>query len=536
MNHLCKDQRLVSAIPVIHEKAITCSRAKPRTFCQWPAGQGWETGLPHERQEGMSQVKNIIAFLIIVWLSMLVAGPVLAAPETDANQLQLPTPVADGNSGNRLILPRTELPDLPDGMYTEDQGSAQADPAQPNPSNIQIEPIASGTEELLDSDDEHEHFSIFELEPALLESTGTWLRRGFWFSEVDAVILNREINKQNRLPLMTQNSAPKISNVSGRLIGFEQSLLAVAGSNPSVETMPRIRLGRFLFRDQNNRDHTTEFTWFGGGQWAQQGNLDATGVILTDNNGDPLPDSVQNLQVPNNIGGANPSFNGASASNYDYSSRFNSFELNYHLKRRLQKDKMIMRPDGEWVRVASPTVTRSFLAGLRYFEMNELLVWNAFDVPFGDDDGVDLPTVDGHYRVSTENDLFGMQIGGSLNYESSRWSIGVLGKTGMYLDQMFLQSNFDGTNRLTSGSTDTHDDAISLLSELRVQGKWHLRPNFSFRAGAELLYVKSVALAPYQVNFVPGDYSVITTNVSSTASSEQYSLFLGFSAGFEGYW
>jgi hypothetical protein len=298
--------------------------------------------------------------------------------------------------------------------------------------------------------------------------------------------------------------------------------------------MPRIMIGRFLFRDQKNRDHTTEFTWFGGGQWGQLGNLDATGVTLGN-----ISDSDQDLQVPNNIGGSNPSFNGASSSNYDYSSRFNSFELNYHLKRRLQKDKMVMRPDGEWVRVASPTVTRSFLAGLRYFEMDELLVWNAFDVPVEDDDDNpdnDIAPVDGHYRVSTENDLFGMQIGGSLNYESSRWSVGVLGKSGIYLDQMFLQSSFDGTNRLTSGSTDTHDDAISLLSEIRVQGKWHLRPNFSFRAGAELLYVKSVALAPYQVNFVPGDYSVITTKVSPTSSSEQYSLFLGFSAGFEGYW
>ncbi|MEO2050024.1 MAG: BBP7 family outer membrane beta-barrel protein [Pirellulales bacterium] len=462
-------------------------------------------------------MKNIIAFLIIVLLSMLVTGPVLAAPETTAGQLQLPSPVADGNSGNRLTLPHTELPD---SLATGDQGSVQSDLS----TNFQLEPIASGTEELLESAEEHAQFSIFEMEPALLESTGSWLRRGFWFSEVDAVILNREINKKNQLPLMLQTTGTTVSMI-GRLITVDNTL-AIAGNKPSVETMPRIKIGRFLFRDQKNRDHTVEFTWFGGGQWSQEGELNAvpTGTAA----------GTTTLTVPLNVDGGNPSFDGAASSRYDYGSRFNSFELNYQLKGRMQRDQMIMKPDGEWVRAANPTFTRTFLTGLRYFEMNDLLFWNAFDVP-------DLvtgngATVDGQYRVHTENDMIGMQIGSALTYETSRWSVGVLGKTGIYLDQMFLQSDFNNTNQLTSGSTDTHKDAVSLLSELRVQGKWHLRPNFSFRAGAELLYVKSVALAPYQVNFVPGDYPVITTSVSPTASSEQYSLFLGFSAGFEGYW
>ena len=35
--------------------------------------------------------------------------------------------------------------------------------------------------------------------PALMESTGTWLRRGFWYAEVDGLLLNRSFNRSRYL-------------------------------------------------------------------------------------------------------------------------------------------------------------------------------------------------------------------------------------------------------------------------------------------------------------------------------------------------
>ncbi len=484
--------------------------------------------------EGISQVKNIFAFLVIVLLGMSATRSALAAPVEDAGPLAIPTPVADDSPVRHRVAPGNEmpelpgLPELPDSLDPDGQPPANADYS----ANSLPEPIASGEADLLEPEAEGDEYSIFDLEPALLESTGTWLRRGFWYTEVDVVILNREINKRNFFPLMHQTNALTRTQLGIPVV--VDNFLAIAGDKPSVEAMPRIKIGRFLFRDLENRDHTAEFVWFGGGQWEQQGALTATGETLA--GGDPID---QNLQVPIGIGGENPSFNGATSSRYDYASRFNSFELNYHLKRRLHRDKMIMQPDGEWVRAASPTLTRTFLTGLRYFELNDDLLWNAYDVPIVDDQGNPVDDGVGHnglYRVRTKNGLFGMQIGTSFSYETARWSLGALGKGGLYLDKMTLNSNFSNTNLDTGGRTNTSDDALSFLLEARLQGKWHLRPNFSFRAGAELLYVKSVALAPWQVNFIPGDYPTITTAVSPTASSEQYNLFMGFSAGFEGYW
>lgn len=480
-------------------------------------------------------MKNIFAFPMIVLLSLPATGPALAATEENAGQLVIPSPVADDPPVGQMTLPGTELPELPglpglpespsteyqgDTEYQDNQGTTQFD----HESILQPEPIASGEAYPLEPEAECNECGLFDLEPALLESTGTWLRRGFWYTEVDAVILNMEFAKQ-KLVLMHQfTGIRQATDDFGRIVSIPigNSLLIYA-DEPNVETMPRIKVGRFLFRDSSNRDHTAEFTWFGGGQWSQTGSLEA------------VPEGTElestSLSVLESVDHGNPSFEGASSSQYEYGNRFNSFELNYHLKRRLHRDQMILRPDGEWVRAATPTLTRTFLTGLRYFQMDDLLNWDAQGIP--DNVTGEGATVDGNYHVRTENDLYGMQTGASLNYETSRWSLGILGKTGVYLNRMFLDSSFHNTTELTSGRTSSSDDAVSFLSEVRIQGKWHLRPNFSFRSGLELMYIKSLAFAPYQLNFVPGDYSPID---SAAGNRDHYAFYLGFSAGFEGYW
>jgi hypothetical protein len=60
-----------------------------------------------------------------------------------------------------------------------------------------------------------------------------------------------------------------------------------------------------------------------------------------------------------------------------------------------------------------------------------------------------------------------------------------------------------------SGVTNSEEDNIAFIGEFNILGKWHLKPNLSLRAGFEILYVDSVALAPHQVNFIPGGFSPI---------------------------
>lgn len=343
-------------------------------------------------------------------------------------------------------------------------------------------------------------FQLFDCEPALLESTGTWLRRGFWFAEVDAVLLNRRFDR-NGVLLMQRgptNQAP---------VFFPHEIMGVDGSRPGVEGAPRVKVGRFMFRDESNRDHNLEFVAFGGGNWSQDGAI--TSDILF---------------VPSQLKGTNEAFDGATDSQYAYDSWFESFELNYHVKQRMLKDRMELEPTGQWVRRAQPSRTRSFLAGLRYFNLDEHLNWQAFGIPDFNNDNIDEKGV---YDIQTSNHMFGTQMGLSQSFETARWSLGAYLKGGMYLNVVHLESEFDITNAV-SGQTDLEGDTLSWIGEASFIGKYHVTPNFSVRAGFEIMHITSTALAAQQIDFNPGGSPYIGMGKDN--------VYLGGSIGFEGYW
>ncbi len=345
-----------------------------------------------------------------------------------------------------------------------------------------------------------DEYRIFNSYPALLESTGTWLRRGFWYAEADAVLFSRSFDK-NEFVLATDPT------VFTPFQNGAKNALEIDGSS-SAEGAPRLNVGRFLFRDHENRDHTAEFTIFGGGNWGQSSQLAGTF-----------------LQMPISITNGNPSFDGAQSMQYDYRTWFNSFELTYNVKQRMSKDRMELEPSGHWVRRAQPTHTNAILAGVRYFSLDEDLRIMAFGIPDGNMDG-DNET--GEYHVQTGNHMIGTELGYSRSYETSRWSLTGRVKGGMFLNMVHLTSNFDVTGNVTSGSTDLEGDNLSFIGEAALIGRWHLRPNFSLRTSLEVLQVSGVALAPNQVDFVPSGSPFIGNNADV--------FYLGGAIGFESYW
>jgi len=250
--------------------------------------------------------------------------------------------------------------------------------------------------------------------------------------------------------------------------------------------------------------------FYGGGQWSVGGRLDAVdGGTLT--------------EVPGN---GNTGFEGASSSQYDYDSRFNSFELNYNIKSRMQKDRMELEPSGHWVRRAQPSVTRTLMAGIRYFDLNESFDWDAFGI----DNDADATTAaqSGFYNVTTDNDLIGPQLGLGFTYETPRWSLGLNTKGGVFLNHTDVHSRFEVTGGVTSGNNDIEVDNLSFMLESALTAKWHIRPNFSIRTGFEILYASSVAQASDQLNFIPVSTSQVVANGDAA--------YMGGVLGFEGYW
>jgi len=399
-------------------------------------------------------------------------------------QMALPDSIpSNGPSGSEAHSP-SETQDLPAPAESPEDGMLEpfADPI--NSGDLQGDVLLGSGDPLISSDREY-----VLCEPALLESTGTWLRRGFWYTEFDIVITDR-IWRRDSFELMGQNVGRRIgSNSFGQPVPVttRNSLLLNGGQN-GAEAAPRLKLGRFLFRDHKNRDHAVELVAYGGGQWSQNGRLDANPNFT------PIPNiTTPFLEVNDVIDRGNASFTGATSAQFEYDSRFNSFEMNYHVSSRMQRDRMELEPSGRWVRRAQPSVTWSLIAGLRYVDLNENLDWDAFGIP--DADG-DTNLEQGTYDIRADNDMIGSQLGFSWTHERARWSLGAEMKGGIFLNRSNVDSAFEVTGNVTSGNNRIEEDNMSFLSDAAVLAKWHLRPNVSLRVGLDLVFLTSLALAP----------------------------------------
>lgn len=242
-----------------------------------------------------------------------------------------------------------------------------------------------------------------------------------------------------------------------------------------------------------------------------------------------MPFTRNSLEIipPN---GGNDSFDGANSSQFVYDNRFNSFELNYLVKERMGRDHVEMEPSGRWVRRAGPSVSRSLLAGIRFFDLNDDFNWTASDI---DVNGDGTPEGDGDARIQTGNDMIGTQLGFSWIYETARWSGGIRTKGGMFLNIIDVKTHtnvplLDQDPVVVDAALEAEE--LSFIGEAALIGKWHLRPNFSLRVGAEIMFLTSTAVATAQHRglFLPSGPSSAATNSDT--------VYLGGGIGFEGYW
>jgi len=349
---------------------------------------------------------------------------------------------------------------------------------------------------------------------APIESRGTWLRRGFWYLETDAVIWNRLWNRDDKLFAAQDpqvNSPSFFSRLNPVPILNTNRLLYLESAHPGQDGSVRATLGNFLFRDSRNRDHSAEFTILGGGDWEQNR------VITSDGN--------FGLQVPFYIDGLNRSFDNSSRQTVDYGSDYKSVELNYRVKSRLRRDQMVMDANGNWHRAANSGFEREYLTGLRFMNLGESLDWRAEDIQF---DQAGTLGNDGRYQVSTDNDMFGFQLGTGLTYQAPRWSIGMSGKGGVYANNATGQTVLDFTiDDDGDSNVELAEHQLSFVGEARLLGRFHLTPNISFRSAYELMFINAVALAPAQATFIP-EFGFLNTTGDP--------FYHGASFGFEGYW
>jgi hypothetical protein len=415
--------------------------------------------------------------------------------------------------------------DLPPDLTLPSQGGEMLPSPAGQTTNSQDTSLSDATQQAGTTDGYYENENCdaylpkergFWTQLAPIESTGTWLRRGFWYAETDAVIANRLWSrKDQRLAAEDPNVklGPSV-DAQGRPVslGFNplflntNRILILNGALPGQDVAARGTLGNFLFRDDHNRDHTIEFTAQGGGTWEQERTMSSV--------------APRGLFVPFNIAGNNIAFDASTTQSVDYASDLDSFELNYRVRARLGHDQLIMDANGDWHRAADAGFEREYLVGLRFMELGERFDWSATDIG--------TVGANGDYRIRTDNELFGYQMGTGVTYQAPRFSVGTNVKGGVFVNRATGESILDFTANDTN-DFDLHlvENQLSFVGEFKLQGKYHLLPNVSLRAAWEMMLITSAALAPRQSTFTSN-----TTYLNTTGNP----FYQGASFGCDFYW
>lgn len=408
---------------------------------------------------------------------------------------------------------------------------------------------------------QHDALPLDGCYPAVTESSGTWLKRGLWYADIEAVIMSRTWDSDGATLFqefdLIQNQF--LTNLQPFVIPNARVVQRqrLGESSPGYDPTARLSLGRFLFRDQTNRDHTFEVVGWGGPEWEDRlgaeaqltdiagvdGAVEDTGLI-----GRQAGQIFRNEQgLHTTVDGSTPldvddvraftSFDRAQTMETDYTSRFHSWEANYNVAQRMRKDRMELQPSGEWIRRASPGISWDYTAGLRYFDVEERLDWFATDIDsIRETQGQTGDDINGAYNIQASNNLFGLQFGVGMTYQTDRWNVTVSTKQGVYINDARATTNlqyFDGNEdtaaqtALNNYSTDLHENGLSYLGTGSIMARYHLRPNLSLRAGWEFMLVTGLALAPNQADFNP---AVRQLHLTGDA------FYHGLSAGTEYYW
>jgi hypothetical protein len=338
--------------------------------------------------------------------------------------------------------------------------------------------------------------------PAAAWSSGKWFRSGVWYTAVDFFVARRD-RPDDRSFLALDAST--------------QRILFNYGPTGGVEPGIRATVGRFLGRDYLNRDYNSEFTFLGISEYDAE---DGIRSIAADN------------LILLLIGAGEAGFDLADTYETDYASRFSSYEWDLRIRRRPDKDRVVMSPDGSWTRQYTRSYVPSMLVGLRYIKLDEDFAFESRR------DGVARVEFGGDYATETHNDLLGVQVGGDWIDQHERWYWGVRGKAGGYVNFADQQTQRSGTGPVrvddvvVTQSEFVVEEAskanAAFFGELSVMLAYHFTPNFAARASGDFMWLSGVALAPDQVTF--------NTSPPPRIDMAGDIMYMALSGGFEWVW
>lgn len=363
------------------------------------------------------------------------------------------------------------------------QSPAPADqavlPAEPVPMSEGSITMGPGFEQPIDS-------MLVEGGPPLMYSSGSWFRRGYWYSHADMTFILRT----GITPIVfAADQSFKTTDSTGNTtdVGLEtRPMLASQSVAPTFEPGVRLMLGRMLGQDSSNRDHSIEVGFLGLLDYSETATLSAVEER-----------GLESALAPGaeyrfGTGVVNSSFTGfseTSVQTLQYDTDFNSGEVNFRIASRPIRDRMLLQPNGNWVRHGSTSQLKSFLFGARYVGINDRMLYRAFE-------DLDRETLSGELDVDTSNQMFGLQIGGEIMENYANWSWGVRFKAAGLYNFANRDSRLTRTAEDLGTSTESLDrNNLAPLLDGGLVAVYQLRPNISLRTSYDLMYITGIANA-----------------------------------------
>ena len=424
-----------------------------------------------------------------------------------------------------LELPAAVDEDEPSPRQSElDSGSA-ADVDRIDSSLIQDDPDWLSDDSLLDSGETlprpteltnlapHDQLLASDANAAPVYSTGTWFRRGLWYTEIEFIMMHQS--------QLTDESLAYDATANDDLRFQPLRLFRTDDASPRFEPGARITLGRFLGRDAANRDHTIDFTFLGFFEWSAAAEYDSVAPRELDTliAGDFVaPDGSRQPPLL-------PGFSRADRQAFQYNSDLASFEVNFRVRGRPGRDVLAMLPNGKWVRYGASSAVCSFLGGVRIMSVNDSFFYTS--VQDADPDN-DIPLRTGEYLVKSHNDMLGLQGGFERVEKYSEWYWGVKTKVGGLVNLADRESRITSINGIDPRAQRVDDENLVLLLEGGFFVAYNIRPNLALRANYDTMYITGLANSDKNVSLENDTFPVL--NLSG------HHLYFGLGVGLEWVW
>ncbi len=360
---------------------------------------------------------------------------------------------------------------------------------------------------VMEGDEFVEHDSMMEDGPAYPFTSGNWWHNGCWYAASDFVVWHR--TRPFGLVLGFDDSfEPPVETI----VFFPIPELNKNQTSLGVEPGNRTTIGYMLMRDLDNRDHSIEATYLGFNEWEGHAGL--------------ISNEPRMLLTQLDFGA--PGYNAADFYDIFYQSQFHSVEINYRIRNRPGRDRMIMGPDGFWSRQIVPGRTQSLILGLRGITVDERWQW------LSGRNGVSSDVFSGDMLINTDNNLLGVQMGGDCTDVHEGWYWGVRGTAGVYCNFAEGQYRLRAIDtQIDSRFLDTsaHNQSCAFLGELSFMFGWEMTEHITLRVSYDLALVGGLALASDQVSFD----KYLASRVPSLNEGGQI-FYNGLSVGLEAYW